>query len=352
MPKTILHITDLLQVGGTEVLLANTLPELTEYNHVVVYLRGENHLQHLFENYNVHGLGHTDKSTIIRSVKRLRKLLKQYKPDIIHSHLQWSSFIARLAKPKGVRLISSIHSVLSKDAFEKNRLSLWMEKLTANRQDDVIGVSRFVIDDYLQFVPFKGRSHVLYNFIPDHFFSASDEKINLPEKKMPVRCIAIGNLKEVKNYSYTLTAFGLLPTGQFSLDIAGEGPLREKLEQKIVSDKLPIRLLGNQNDISALLNDYSVFIQASTYEGFGIAIAEAVGKGLIPVLSDIPVHREITTGKAIYFGLNNPQNLADKLTDLTLKPIDEENMLKVQEHIKKISGAAQYFKHLRDIYNS
>ena len=352
MPKTILHIIDSLGVGGTEVLLKNTIPALKEYNHIIVYLQGENEFKEHFVEIPVYCLGHTGKKSFFRSVRRLRKIIKENKVNIIHSHLLWSGFIARFSKPKAVRLISSIHSVLSKDAFEKNRLSLWMERMTANRQDDVIGVSQYVIDDYLKFVPYKGRTHLLYNFIPAYFYRNVEFDDNQFNNKLPIRCVAVGSLKDVKNYQYILEAFAKLPPSSFELDIIGEGQLRNSLQQFITQHQLPIRLLGSKNAIQEILPDYQLFIQASKYEGFGLAIAEAVASGLFPVLSDIPVHREITINKALYFDFGNPNALSDLLVTIKNKSVDSASFNNLREHIKKITESDSYLQQLREIYNA
>lgn len=350
--KTILHITDVLTVGGTEVLLKNAIPALKEYRHIIVYLNGKNEFKDDFPGTPIYCLKHTGKFSILSSVIRLRRIIKENKVNIIHSHLLWSGFIARLAKPKGVRLISSIHSQLSKDAFEKNRLSLWMEKLTAYRQDVVIGVSQYVIDDYLKFIPFKGRIHLLYNFIPDYFYNKHQFDFNQNKTTTPIRCIAVGTLKDVKNYQYILEAFAKLPPDSFELDIIGEGQLRNALQEFINKHQLPIRLLGIKNGLHKIMPDYQLFIQASKYEGFGLAIAEAVASGLFPVLSNIPVHREISIGRALYFDLANPSSLSDLLLSIKNNSIDADNVTALREHIKKITAPDNYLQQLRVIYNA
>lgn len=285
-------------------------------------------------------------------MRRLRKIINENKVNIIHSHLLWSGFIARFAKPKAVRLISSIHSVLSKDAFEKNRLSLWLEKLTTGRQDDVIGVSQYVIDDYLKFVPYKGRVHLLYNFIPAFFFGDVQFDKDKFGQTHPIRCVAVGSLKDVKNYQYLLETFTKLPPNSFTLDIFGEGQLRDSLQQFIDQQQLPVRLLGNKNTIQEILPAYQIFIQASKYEGFGLAIAEAVASGLFPVLSDIPVHREITIEMALYFDLSTTKSLSDLLLEIKGKSIDHASFDILRDHIKKITASDNYFRQLREIYNA
>ncbi|HEX8919752.1 MAG TPA: glycosyltransferase, partial [Chloroflexota bacterium] len=41
----------------------------------------------------------------------------------------------------------------------------------------------------------------------------------------------------------------------------------------------------SQPDLDALLDDASVYVQASAHEGFGCALAEAMARGCIPVVS-------------------------------------------------------------------
>lgn len=347
----ILHITEQLGIGGTEVLLKNTLPVLSEYRHVVVYLGGGEGLKESFSQYPVYCLGHTGKSSIFRSIRRLRKICKEHQVSIIHAHLFWSSIIARLAKPANTRLFTTLHSVLSKDAFEKNKLSLWAERLTCRKQDAVIGVSAYVLRDYLQHTGYKGRTHVVYNFIPALFFN--DHTINPHTgNTIKLRCIAVGNLKEVKNYPFLLAAFAGLDPGSFELDIVGEGSMRPELEAIIEKQKLPVKLLGSQQDLASLLPGYHVFIQASSYEGFGIAMAEAVAAGLIPVLSDIPVHREVTKENAYYFSLNDTGELARLLIMISEGKADPGKLQHCREHIRNICSADNYFKQLRVIYGS
>ncbi|MEZ5035250.1 MAG: glycosyltransferase [Chitinophagaceae bacterium] len=351
MPKTILHITDVLTVGGTEVLLAGTVPELSEYRHIVVYLKGENKFEEALKGIPVICLHHSGKFSLFRTAKRLRKIIKTFKVDTIHAHLIWSRFVAALAKTSRIRMIASVHSVISKDAFEKNKLSRWMEKYTAKKVDDLICVSQFVLDDYTKYIPFKGRTHLLHNFIPDLFFNTVPQNNFEFNTGKTIRCIAIGSLKEAKNYAYTLQAFSLLPGKQFSLDIVGNGPLKEKLQLIIDEKKLPVQLLGGRQDIPTLLKNYDVFIQSSLHEGFGIAAAEAIAGGLIPVLSDIPAHKEITNRLATFFSTENPNSLANALKGLLDKPIDMQRLQELRKYIRSIAGKDNYLTKLKKIYD-
>ena len=226
-----------------------------------------------------------------------------------------------------------------------------MEKNTSRKIDDLIGVSQFVLEDYLRYIPFKGRTHLLHNFIPDLFFNTVPQNNFEFNTGKTIRCIAIGSLKEAKNYAYTLQAFSLLPGKQFSLDIVGNGPLKEKLQLIIDEKKLPVQLLGGRQDIPTLLKNYDVFIQSSLHEGFGIAAAEAIAGGLIPVLSDIPAHKEITNRLATFFSTENPNSLANALKGLLDKPIDLQRLQELRKYIRSIAGKDNYLTKLKKIYD-
>lgn len=349
--KVIVHVIDQLGIGGTEILLRNTLIRLREYDHVVVYLNGENNFLPIQGDIPVYCLTHNKKRHFLRSVFRLRKIIKHHRAKIVHSHLLWSTLITRLAKTRKVRTICSLHSVMSEDAFRHSKLVKLIERMTVGRQSAIIGVSSFVMQDYLRQIPFKGVVHLLYNFVPSFFFVNNPRLLNCRDTNH-LKCLAVGNLKTVKNYKLILEAFSLLPRDGFELDIAGEGDERELLSKMILQNDLEVKLLGHCDITVDFLKRYDIFIQASSYEGFGIALAEAVAVGLVPVISDIPVHREITGGNAIYFSIQDPMNLASKLSDIWENGVSESTMNACRAYIENIASETTYFNKLRSIYES
>ena len=82
-----------------------------------------------------------------------------------------------------------------------------------------------------------------------------------------------------------------------------------------------------------------------------LAMGEAILAGLIPVLSDIPVHRGVTADNAFYFKLSNPQMLTDALQSL-IKNYDENKIDDCRAHVKSLTSRSGYFEKLRLIYNS
>jgi glycosyltransferase involved in cell wall biosynthesis len=97
-----------------------------------------------------------------------------------------------------------------------------------------------------------------------------------------------GRLVELKGIEYLLSAASALRHDfpNLRLEIAGSGPLREKLEsvasQTGLGDR--VKFLGWIDDIQSILPRWDIFVMPSLEEGFPIAALDAMAAGL-PVVA-------------------------------------------------------------------
>ena len=302
MNNRIIHIIDSLTTGGAEMLLKNTVNILGEYEHCIVFLYPRNEMMKEFEGrVEFICLEHKNWSSLLSTVRSLKKIIKEKQPLLVHSHLFVSTICARLAMSREIPLVTSLHSTYSIDAFQKNRKSIWAERFTLKGWHNLVAVSNYVLQDYLKYVPFKGEKFVLYNFLPTEAFEIK----NHTETGTTLKCVAVGNLKEAKNYFYLLDLFACAKDLRITLDIYGEGALRDPLQQKIDSENLPVKLCSNTHDVLGVIEKYDLFIQASSHEGFGLSVIEAMARCIPVLISDIPVFHEITGNHAHFFPLDN-----------------------------------------------
>lgn len=312
----IIHVIDSLQRGGAETLLINLLPVLNRYYDIIlVTLIPENDFdEELIVCKERYCLQYKGATSILASVFALRKIIKKHRPAIVRAQLYTSSLIARLATPKKVPFVFSIHTFQGIENYTKNRFSLPVEKITYNKRHHLIGVSKQTIDDFDKYVGIKGPSYTLYNFINSAYFERSRiaEKINFNN----LRLIAVGNLKAVKNYSYLLEAFKQLKHLPVYLDIYGDGPLESVFQHEIEQTGVKIALKGVCSEIYTVMPAYDLYVMSSLYEGFGIAPIEAMATGLPLLLSDLPVLREITHGNALFFDQLNVQSFVELMEDI------------------------------------
>jgi glycosyltransferase involved in cell wall biosynthesis len=347
---TILYVIDSLSVGGAERLLVNTINSLQDHKIIIVTLYPRNEYQQELKNATLYCLDFKGTLSIPLTVLKLRRIIAKLNPDIVHSHLLWSTFIARLATPKNIPFFFSVHSTLSKDAFEKNRLSLFLEKLTYKPHQTAIFVSEFVKEDYQKAIGLRGPAHVLHNFIPDQFFQNFRIK---PDNKLH-KFVAVGNLKEAKNYYYLIKAFKILKEKEVeaSLDIYGSGYLENDLQKEIDQNQLPITLIGTAGSIFKILPQYDAYVLCSLHEGFGLAPVEAMAIGLPVFLSDIPVMHEISGGKAIFIDPKEPVDFASQLVKYQGgNKYLEATVSKAYTYVSQKFSRESYSKKLRVIYN-
>lgn len=96
--------------------------------------------------------------------------------------------------------------------------------------------------------------------------------------------------------------------------IAGEGPLRETVEQR--SEAAGARVLGQREDFYALLDGADVFVMPSEREGLSIALLEAIAKGKACVVSDGPGNPDAVGEAGMVFAYGEPGALTAALVKL------------------------------------
>jgi L-malate glycosyltransferase len=349
MPR-LLHMIDSLGLGGAEQLLVAIINNLKEFEHHIITLNGPDELRqeltidHHF--LNLHKVSHRQ---LFRHAKQVRQYIRQHRIDMVHSHLYFSNILARLAVPASVPLFNSLHTISSLDNYCKHKLTLYIDQWTYRKRHHIIAVSKQVMDDYKQWVGLKGPATILDNFIDDVYFQASDKTAISTH---PLRLVAIGNLKAVKNYGYLLAAFKHL-SADVTLDIYGEGGLRPALEKEIAENNLPVRLMGAQKQLHKVLPAYDAFVMSSLFEGGPLTLLQAVASGLPAIVSDIPRHRDVMGDHAVYFSLHDPMDLVSKLNAIL------SGELPILHHVKpaldRISSFAKkdlYLSRLRQLYQS
>lgn len=330
-------------MGGAEMLLKNTLPLLEEYKHIVCYLGGTEELKESFAAFPVYNLHHHKHLDVLRSIRRLRKIIVDNNAAIVHAHLFESTLIARLACPAKVKFIFTIHNLLSKDAFEVNRFSLWVEKFTYKKRHTIIGVSAGVIKDYDKYIGVKGAAYVVYNYIEDKYFE--NGYMIRDQLEQSFRLVAVGNLRRQKNYENLLKAFELLRDYPVTLDIYGKGDLQAFLQEVINKNKLSVTLKGRIQNVADVLPLYDAYIMPSLFEGYGIAPMEAMAAGMPVLLSDIEVFKELAGKSPVYFKPDDPESIAEAV----------KNMYKNWSEIKKRSednSAMVFDKASKQVYKT
>jgi glycosyltransferase involved in cell wall biosynthesis len=302
--KKIIHIIDSLQIGGAEKLLCNTIAELTGFEHLVIALFPGKDKALLPANANYICLD-AKKITAIPSKRKLyKKIVKEYKPDIIHSHLYFATVFAKWLTPSSVPLIFTQHFEFSKNA--EKWYYRFVDRLVSKPAHYCIAVSNVVLQDYLHATSFKGTTCIINNYIPEKYFNGIQKE--MPEEKK-LKLVSLGNIKTIKNQQYILDAFEFLKDLDVQCDVYGEGFQRLELDKQAKDHHLSVFFKGEITDSSMVLKHYDLYFMPSLTEGFPLALFEAMASGLPVVVSDIPAFHELLGEECNFVSLSDPSSL-------------------------------------------
>ena len=180
-----------------------------------------------------------------------------WRPDIV---LTWMSRATRLC-PRG-------------DFVHVARLGGYYDLKYYRRCDHLIGNTRAIVDYAIAKGWPRERITYLPNFVPDSAVAAAAAVSVAPGGRAPL-ALALGRLHPNKGFELLLEA--LAATREVTLWIAGDGPLRARLER--LATRLGItgrvRFLGWREDVPRLLAAADLLVCPSLYEPLGNVVIEA-----------------------------------------------------------------------------
>ncbi|MEP7163350.1 MAG: glycosyltransferase [Ferruginibacter sp.] len=351
MKKTILHFIYDLGRGGAETMLVRVLKELPEYNNIVVTLYEDNHFKNELECSQYICLNQGSLFYFPVSAIKLRKVIKQYKVDIVHTHLFWPTLIARMGVPKNIPLVTTIHAFIATSVEYKKWFIRFLDKSSYRlRRSVIIGVAKGATKEYFSFLNIKPyRAYALYTFVDTELFNRTHVANKKPGE--PFRLISIGALRVQKNHRYLVEAFKLLKADKIELHIFGMGPLQQQLQKTIDESGINVVLKGQMENMNEILPGYDLFVMSSTFEGFSLGVLETMAAKVPMLLSDIVSFHEQCEETAMYFSLNDVNDFASKLRSLVAN--DSLRLQLSEQAYKRVNSnftLQHHMEQLRGIY--
>jgi len=105
------------------------------------------------------------------------------------------------------------------------------------------------------------------------------------------------------------------------------------------------------NQLHHLYRSVDIYVTPAYAETFAHPLVEAMASGLPIVASDTPVHREICSGGAVFFGRFSPSELAEQVVKVACSPVLAQDLktcgekrsadFSWQEHLNKIVAIAE-----------
>ena len=211
---------------------------------------------------------------------RLASLVRKNAIDVLHAHSRVPAWIAMLTgKISGKPYIVTAHAYFSTQAK-------WIY-VPYRRANKVICVSRSVQNGMKSC--FAENTVVIRNGMPAADFTWKGS--GSPE----VAFLFVGRLTRLKGLQDILT---ILPevTGNWKLDILGDGPLRGELEEIVTSRGLHGKVIfhGFQEDPDAWMTRSDCLLFPSYIEGMPLTLARAIQIGMPVIASDIEPVQEMS----------------------------------------------------------
>lgn len=349
MKKTILHFIYSLGRGGAETMLVRVIQELKEYNNIVVTLKDENDFGDELQCDKYICLNLKTIAAFPLAIKKIKKIIKKNNVDIVHSHLFWPTVISRIAVPKKIPLITTIHAFIATSVDYKKWYIRNLGRLTYKlRKSVIIAVAKGAQDEYfsfLQLTPYK--TYVLYTFVDmDRYMQQ-----NCADETGTFKLISTGALRIQKNQSYLINAMALLKDSDVELHIYGGGPLQVELQQLIDKTGAKVILKGVVKNMEAILPTYNAFVMSSTFEGFSLAVLEAMAVKTPLLLSNIDSFKEQCNNTSHYFKLDDEHDFVRQLNILISNKTEREKMsMQAYERVIENFTLPHHATQLRNIY--
>ena len=221
-------------------------------------------------------------------IPKLMKIMRQIKPDVVHTHLDVIKYTVAAAKLSGIkRCVHTVHNVAHEEA--EGRLQKIVNTVYFKLGWSVpVALSPEVRRTIVSFYGLEEtKVPMIYNGV-NLAQCHIKEDYSLSE---PAVLLHIGRFNEQKNHAGLLDAFSMIVKihPDCILKLIGDGDLQKKMEA--YAEELGIRekvsFLGSQTDVYPFLKAADVFLLPSKFEGMPMTIIEAMGTGLPVVASAV-----------------------------------------------------------------
>jgi glycosyltransferase involved in cell wall biosynthesis len=227
----------------------------------------------------------------LAAIRRLRRLLQAWRPDVVHAHGLRAGALAAIAGAfAGSRpaLVVTVHNAPPAGGGAIYRV---LELIVARNADSVLCVSADLEDRMRA----AGARRVGHAVVPAPVVSpaprvSAETRTALraefgADPDQPI-VLAVGRLAAQKGFGLLLDAAarwsGMQP--EPLLVIVGQGPLATELQARAASLGLSVRFAGHRGDVPTLLAAADVFVLPSVWEGQALILQEAL-RAQVPIVA-------------------------------------------------------------------
>lgn len=243
--------------------------------------------------------------------KKIYRIIKNEKPDIIHTHTAKAGALGRLAGMaynflhpyRRIVIVHTFHGHIFKGYFSrfKTRIFIFIERFLAFFTCRIITLSKSIKEELITLgIGNKYKIEVIsLGFELENFLKI------LPRNNSVINIGIVGRLVSIKNHRFFLEAASKAivdnPDIKLKFKIIGDGELRGELEEysRTLNIHTGVDFLGWQKDLVGVYSDLDIVALTSINEGTPVSLIEAMASGRAVVATDVGGVRDLL-GKEIH----------------------------------------------------
>ncbi len=350
----ILHIISGLGDGGAEANLYNFICHTKSEINYVISLKDKGKYGPLLENkgIKVFYINFSNRISFLKKFISLYKLIKKLKPDIVQTWLYHADLIggcaAYLAKSKNI--IWGIHHTSLESRFNKKSIIL-ISKLNSFLSNiipkKIVVCAEKSMNEHIKKGFNKNKFIVIRNGLDLNKFKSSEsmrrkyrEKIKINQSELLLGTVARFNpikdiptlIKVIKKLKSSGLNFKYLFVGE-NMDLDNK-TLVNMIEKSNLKDT--IKLIGQEESISSVMNAIDLHILSSKSEAFPMVILESLACGTPSISTNVGDVSRIIKNKKFLVDKENYLSLYNAINEFLNLELEEKEKISKEgiDHIK------------------
>jgi len=243
----------------------------------------------------------------IIDVEEYVKIVEEFKPDIIHTHLFWTELLTRQVVFPNIKYITHCHDNIGeleeftyKTLFSKKRLIKYFERLWIldkykKCNNNFLVISNDTSNYIKKVLPKKLQKIKLIHNAVDYVQYKRPENYLLKKSNDILKIISVGRFAVYKNQKFLLRIFEVLQQDYPNLELHfyGTGECFDEVQKEGNEISKNIFFHGIVSDVPEKLWNACVFVHVAYYEPYGLVLLEAMAAGLPVVTLDGKGNRDL-----------------------------------------------------------
>lgn len=278
----------------------------------------------------------------LQAARALRRLARDFQPDVAHLHSSFAGVVGSIALPRGVPVVYTSHgspTVRRSDPWAQRMAYRVAEGLVARRSCVVGAVSGAEAQ-----VAREALRAPRVVVVPNGITELDPESIPAPVSRTHARVVALGRIDPARSPAQTAE---ILAGVRDLAEVGWIGGAPADEDEPLRALGIPVSGWLAREDGLAQLAAATVCVHWSAWDGLSLALLEALARDVVVVASDIPANREV-------LGAGQVRSTVPEAIELVRRILADDELrgsLLAEQHRRRLRyGAARTSAAWLDVY--